>query len=66
MMNHLCPRAFGGDMTDPRNIAYCREIQRERGDDCRRNGCPYCEGEEAIDDKGPAQDRPAPVQRGLF
>ena len=53
-------------MTDRRNIAYCREIQRERGDDCRRNGCPYCEGEEAIDDKGPVQDRPAPVQRGLF
>lgn len=62
-----CPRHYGADMEDPRNLAYCRQIQRERGDECRRSRCMYCEAKEAErDEKGPVLDRPAPVQRGLF
>ena len=61
-----CPRDFNGDMTDPRNLAYCQEIQRERGHECRVKGCPYCAEAEVVEDKAPVQDRPAPVQRGLF
>lgn len=61
-----CPRDFNSDMTDPRNLAYCQEIQRERGEECRKKGCPYCVEVEVVEDKAPAQDRPAPVQRGLF
>ena len=36
-----CPRAFNGDMTDPRNLAYCREIQRQDGEACRKKRCAY-------------------------
>ena len=39
---NLCPRVYGADMTDPANLDYCREIQRERGRECRMKGCPYC------------------------
>lgn len=58
---HLCPSAYGADMTDPANLAYCREIQRERGHECRAKGCPYCVEAEVVEDKAPA-----PVQLGLF
>ena len=62
---NLCPRHFGADMADQANLDYCRKIQQERGEDCRRERCQYCAGEVA-EDKGPVQDRPAPVQGGLF
>ena len=32
---NFCPNAFNCDVTDPRNIAYCREIQRQAGEACR-------------------------------
>ena len=63
---NLCPRVYGADMTDPANLAYCHWIQRERGEECRKEGCPYCVEAEVVEDKAPVQDRPAPVQRGLF
>ena len=63
---NLCPRVYGADMTDPDVMGYCREIQRERGEECRKKGCPYCVEAEVVEDKAPVQDRPAPVQRGLF
>ena len=63
---NLCPRFYGADMTDPDVMGYCREIQRERGHECRVKGCPYCVEAEVVEDKGPEHDRPAPVQRGLF
>jgi hypothetical protein len=62
---NLCPRVYGADMTDPANLDYCRKIQQERGEECRRERCPHCAGEVA-EDKGPVQDRPAPMQRGVF
>lgn len=58
---HLCPSVYGADMADPANLAYCREIQRERGHECRVKGCPYCVEAEVVEDKAPV-----PVQRGLF
>ena len=63
---NFCPWSFNSDMTDPGNLAYCREIQLERGHECRMKGCPYCAAAEVVEDKAPVQDRPAPVQRGLF
>lgn len=63
---NLCPRVYGADMTDTDVMGYCREIQRQDGEACRKKGCPYCEAAEVVEDKAPAQDRPAPVQRGLF
>ena len=41
-----CPRAFNEDMTDPRNIVYCREIQRKNGETCRKrkNRCRFYTG----------------------
>ena len=36
-----CPRDFNSDMTDPRNLAYCQEIQRQDGERCRRKRCQY-------------------------
>ena len=63
---NLCPRVYGADMTDHANLDYCREIQRERGHECRMKGCPYCAAAEVAEDKAPVQDRPAPVQLGLF
>lgn len=36
-----CPSEFGGDMTDPRNLAYCQEIQRQDGEACRKKRCQY-------------------------
>ena len=39
---NFCPNAFNSDMTDPRSIAYCHEIQRTDGDACRKKRCPYC------------------------
>lgn len=63
---NLCPRVYGADMADPANLDYCREIQRERGRECRAKGCPYCAAAEVAEDKAPVQDRPAPVQLGLF
>lgn len=38
---NFCPRAFNGDMTDPRNIAYCQDIQRQDGEACRKKRCQY-------------------------
>lgn len=61
-----CPRDFNSDMTDPRNLTYCQEIQRQDGEACRKKRCPYCVEAEVAEDKAPVQDRPAPVQRGLF
>ena len=63
---NFCPNAFNCDMTDPNNLMYCREIQRQGGEACRKKRCPYCVEAEVAEDKAPAQDRPAPVQRGLF
>ena len=63
---NFCPRDFNGDMTDPRNLAYCREIQRQDGGACRKKRCGYCEAAEVVEDKAPVLDRPDPVQRGLF
>lgn len=37
-----CPRDFNSDMTDPRNLAYCQEIQRQDGEACRKKRCAYC------------------------
>ena len=66
-MNSYCPMDFNEDMADPGNLAYCREIQHERRGECRWRGCPYADGAAKMgDDKGPEQDRPAPVQLGLF
>ena len=45
---NLCPRVYGADMTDPANLDYCREIQRERGHECRAKGCPYCAAAEVV------------------
>ena len=39
---NFCPNAFNCDMTDPRNLMYCREIQRTDGAACRKKRCPYC------------------------
>ena len=36
-----CPRDFNSDMTDPRNLAYCQEIQRQDGEACRKKRCQY-------------------------
>lgn len=64
---NLCPRVYGADMADPENLRYCRQIQHERRGECRWRGCPYADGAAEVgEDKGPEQDRPAPVQRGLF
>lgn len=38
---NFCPNAFNCDMTDPRNIAYCQEIQRQDGEACRKKRCAY-------------------------
>lgn len=63
----FCPRAFGDDMTDPRNLAYCQQIQRERGEACRKQRCMYCDQGEAVEQgRVSPDDRPEPVQRGLF
>ena len=35
------PRDFNSDMTDPRNLAYCQEIQRQDGEACRKKRCQY-------------------------
>ena len=37
----FCPRDFNSDMTDPRNLAYCQEIQRQDGEACRKKRCQY-------------------------
>ena len=39
---NFCPREFNSDMTDPRNIAYCRSIQRQNGAACRKKRCAPC------------------------
>lgn len=36
-----CPRDFNSDMTDPRNLTYCQEIQRQDGEACRKKRCQY-------------------------
>lgn len=36
---NFCPRAFNSDMTDPRNIEYCQEIQRQDGYTQQRGEC---------------------------
>ena len=62
-----CPRAYGEDMTDPINLAYCHEVQRQNGDACRKKRCGYCVvAEDKVgDDKRPYKPEP-PRQVGLF
>lgn len=38
---NFCPNAFNQDMTDPRNLDYCHEIQRHDGERCRKKRCQY-------------------------
>ena len=38
---NFCPREFNSDMTDPRNLSYCQEIQRQDGEACRKKRCQY-------------------------
>ena len=38
---NFCPREFNQDMTDPRNIEYCQEIQRQDSERCRKKRCQY-------------------------
>lgn len=57
---NFCPREFNSDMTDPRNLAYCHEIQRQDGAACRKKRCPYY----AVEKVEP--DRTAGVQGSLF
>ena len=59
---NFCPREFNSDMTDPRNLAYCREIQRQNGAACRKKRCAYL----VADSKDKVVERPEKVQRGLF
>ena len=61
-----CPRAFSEDMTDPLNIAYCREVQRQNGAACRKKRCGYyVVVDETVDpDKRPSI--PEPEQGRLF
>ena len=62
-----CPRAFHEDMTDPINLAYCREVQRQNGEACRKKRCGYrVTVDEAVgEDKRPDKPEP-PRQVGLF
>ena len=63
-----CPRAFSEDMTDPINLAYCREVQRQNGDACRKKRCGYCvtvDETASATDKRPDKPDP-PRQVGLF
>ena len=39
---NFCPREFNSNMTDPSNLAYCHEIQRQEGVACRKKRCPFC------------------------
>ena len=59
---NFCPNAFNQDMTDPRNLDYCHEIQRHDGERCRKKRCPYL----VADSKDKVAERPEKVQRGLF
>ena len=59
---NFCPNAFNQDMTDPRNLDYCREIQQQDGERCRKKRCPYL----VADSKDKVVERPGKVQRGLF
>ena len=63
-----CPRDFNGDMTDPRNLAYCREIQRKDGALCLKKQCAFCVVGDLVgaNKNGAEPERPTPVQRGLF
>lgn len=38
---NFCPRKFNSDMTDPRNLAYCQEIQRQDGEACKKKRCQH-------------------------
>ena len=59
---NFCPNAFNCDMTDPRNLAYCQDIQRQDSERCRKKRCPYL----VADSKDKVAERPGKVQRGLF
>ena len=65
---NFCPRAFNSDMTDPRNMEYCREIQRKEGALCRKKQCAFCVVGDLVgaNKNGAEPERPTPVQRGLF
>ena len=67
-MNSYCPWDFNEDMTDPGNLAYCREIQRKDGALCRKKQCAFCVVDELVgaNKNGAEPERPTPVQRGLF
>ena len=57
---NFCPREFSADMTDPRNVAYCHEIQRQDGAACRKKRCAHCVVEKV------EPERTAGVQGSLF
>jgi hypothetical protein len=59
---NFCPRDFNSDMADPGNLAYCREIQRQDGERCRKKRCPYL----VADSKDNVVELPGKAQRGLF
>ena len=60
-----CPRDFNSDMTDPRNLAYCQEIQRQNGEACRKKRCPYYVQVEREEVK-PCVRSPEVIQGWLF
>ena len=61
-----CPLAFCEDMTDPLNIAYCREVQRQNGDACRKRRCGYCVAVDEPVDTDKRASIPEPEQGRLF
>ena len=58
---NFCPNAFNQDMTDPRNLDYCHEIQRQNGAACKKKRCAYCVVAEKAD-----PERTVGVQGSLF
>ena len=58
---NFCPRDFNSDMTDPRNLAYCQDIQRQDGEACRKKRCAHCVVVEKVE-----PERTAGVQGSLF
>ena len=64
---NFCPRAFNSDMTDPGNLAYCREIQRKNGESCKRKRCGFYAGGgggAVVEEREPKSKRSS--QGGLF
>ena len=61
-----CPRAFNEDMTDPGNLAYCREIQKRSGDSCRKCRCGFYLGGEKVVAQEKVRSSRKTEQGGLF